>query len=152
MVEETAGQASLVRPPGLHALSSPGRRADPRLHTHHMVLSHRHQGCPAHCLLPSFSLDNVHGLKFKVSGSSTSLICSLNDSVTFCNYFSLSNFSVPVLGSFLTVFTSLWRFAVCSSRRVHFPPCPEYTQNSCFEILSINTEVRSMLGQGISDY
>lgn len=96
------------------ALSSPGRRVEPRLHTHRMVLSHRHQGCPAGCFQASFSLDDVHRLAFKVSGSSTSLICSLNDSVTFCNYFSLSNFSVPVLSSFLTGFTSLWRFAVCS--------------------------------------
>ena len=146
MAEETAGQASLAHPPGLHGAELSGALCGPpTTHTPH-GLSHRHQGCPARCFLPSFSRDNVHGLTFKVSGSSTSLICSLNDSVTFCNYFSLSNFSVPVLCSFLTVFTSLWRFAVCSSRRVRFPPCPEYTQNSCFEILSINTEVRSTLG------
>ena len=48
----------------------------------------------------------VYRLTFKVSGSSTSLICSLNDSVTFC--ICCLNVSVPeyLLGSFLTVFTS----------------------------------------------
>ena len=52
------------------------------------------------------TLDNVYRLTFKVSGSSTSLICSLNDSVTFC--ICCLNVSVPeyLLGSFLTVFTS----------------------------------------------
>lgn len=79
--EETAGQASPARPPGLHGAELSGGPCGP-------LATHTPQ-CPtdtkdALLVVSSVFLPDVYGLTFKARGSSASLSCSLNDSVTFC--------------------------------------------------------------------